>query len=343
MNYPVGLAIVALAACLWWIAVRVMRADARRFSNAGWIIAASVMSIVGLASLGFGLLMSAVVLVAVFAPFLGLALAVFLLYNGMVMVRKEGHSLANLLSLLAGIGLFCAIGLGIGIVVRDINWFPVSLAIALTCVWAAVLFFSFIGYSWLYQRLVGSGQAAYVIVLGCGLIGERVSPLLQSRIERAVQQRAALRATGSNPLLVMSGGKGPDEVVSEAEAMRDYALSRGVAPAELALETESKTTSENLRYSAAVVRRHFQLTASQQLPAGVAVTSNYHAMRTAMLARRLQLPIDALGAPTAGYFWPSAMLREFVAVIKDAWRWHLASYLIVVLAPSVLVAVTAWM
>ena len=41
-------------------------------------------------------------------------------------------------------------------------------------------------------------------------------------------------------------------------------------------------------------------------------------MRAAMLARRIGVPMDVIGAPTAGYFWPSAVLREFVAVVRDS-------------------------
>jgi uncharacterized SAM-binding protein YcdF (DUF218 family) len=44
------------------------------------------------------------------------------------------------------------------------------------------------------------------------------------------------------------------------------------------------------------------------------VTSSYHAFRAAMIARRAGVHGQVTGAPTAAYFWPSAVLREFAAV-----------------------------
>ena len=46
----------------------------------------------------------------------------------------------------------------------------------------------------------------------------------------------------------------------------------------------------------------------------VIVTSNYHVFRAAILARRAGVDGQVTGAPTAGYYWPSAMIREFAAV-----------------------------
>jgi uncharacterized SAM-binding protein YcdF (DUF218 family) len=46
----------------------------------------------------------------------------------------------------------------------------------------------------------------------------------------------------------------------------------------------------------------------------VIVTSNFHVFRTAMIARRLGVRGEVTGARTAGYYWPSATLREFAAV-----------------------------
>jgi uncharacterized SAM-binding protein YcdF (DUF218 family) len=47
------------------------------------------------------------------------------------------------------------------------------------------------------------------------------------------------------------------------------------------------------------------------------VTSNFHAFRAALLMRRAGLPGYTIGAPTAGYYWPSASIREYVAILRD--------------------------
>jgi hypothetical protein len=56
-----------------------------------------------------------------------------------------------------------------------------------------------------------------------------------------------------------------------------------------------------------------------------------------MLARKLGLRAQAAGAPTAGYYWPSAMIREFVAVLAEHKIAHLA---IVIVVGGPLVALT---
>ena len=55
----------------------------------------------------------------------------------------------------------------------------------------------------------------------------------------------------------------------------------------------------------------------------LAVTNNYHVLRTAVLARRIGSDTQVVGAPTARYYVPSAFLREFVAVVVEHRRLHL--------------------
>lgn len=71
---------------------------------------------------------------------------------------------------------------------------------------------------------------------------------------------------------------------------------------------------------------------------GVAVTSNYHAMRAAMLASRIDVPVQVVGTRTADYFWPSAMLREFVAVMKGSWPVQILAFCLVTLPLPVFLA-----
>lgn len=48
-----------------------------------------------------------------------------------------------------------------------------------------------------------------------------------------------------------------------------------------------------------------------------AVGNNFHAFRAALLMRRLEIPGYAIGAPTARYYWPTAVIREYIAVLRD--------------------------
>ena len=174
--------------------------------------------------------------------------------------------------------------------------------------------------------LAGLGsRAGYVIVLGTGL-GERgqVTPLLASRLQRGREVWSAIAARGGRPMMIVSGGQGDDERTSEAAAMAAYLTDRGFPADRLTCEDQSSTTEENLAFSKAVMDAARPAGADRRGPRCVIVTSNYHVFRTAMIARKAGIRGQVTGSPTAGYYWPSAMLREFAAVFVRYWATNLA-------------------
>ena len=91
----------------------------------------------------------------------------------------------------------------------------------------------------------------FVVVLGAGLIsGEKVSRLLASRISRGVE----IISRNPEAKIVMSGGQGGDEKISEASAMAEFAeFELGVKKSRILLEAESKTTRQNLLFARKVI------------------------------------------------------------------------------------------
>ncbi|MEU6642691.1 YdcF family protein [Saccharomonospora sp. NPDC046836] len=144
------------------------------------------------------------------------------------------------------------------------------------------------------------------------LDGRRVPPpLLASRLDRGRRVFDAQRARGGDPVLVTSGGQGPDEEVPEAQAMGDYLVANGMPRDRILLEDRSRTTWENLTFSKELMR---------ECRAGyrcVIVTNNFHVLRAALLARKAKVNGQVVGSPTAWYFWPSATIREFIAVFLE--------------------------
>jgi uncharacterized SAM-binding protein YcdF (DUF218 family) len=172
-----------------------------------------------------------------------------------------------------------------------------------------------------------------VIVLGAGLTsGDRVGRLLAARLDCG---REALERIGTaQARLVVSGGQGSDERISEAAAMAEYLAAHGVDRSRILLEDRSTTTAENLLYSCEVLTEH-------HIEPPVAVVSNsFHAFRAALFMHRQGLDGYALGAPTPSYYWPSAMIREFAAVCAE----HLLgnSIALVVLTLPLLVVLLSW-
>ena len=88
-----------------------------------------------------------------------------------------------------------------------------------------------------------------VIVLGAGVNGETPSLTLRTRIDAA----AAYLEEHPDVPVVLSGGQGPGEAITEAECMRRALVRRGVDESRLYPEERSTSTQENLRYSRAIL------------------------------------------------------------------------------------------
>jgi len=239
-----------------------------------------------------------------------LVLGGFLVANGFTMARREARTLGNLLSLLLGVAIWSLPVLVVLLVVHLTPW-SVGLAVFVCCISAyfGAAFVVFLVFSAVYARTVGGAGVDAIIILGSGLIGDRVPPLLAGRLDRAI----ALRAAAERPdavVMVPSGGKGADERLAEGEAMARYLVDAGVPADAIIPETQARNTLENLRLSNAILcKEHHDRSV-------LIVTSDYHALRAALLARQEGLAADALGARTARYFVPSAFVREFIAIVR---------------------------
>ena len=320
---------VAATLALLVFAVRLAN-EPRRLGNAVWLGVALLLTAVWLLRTALHLEWPAPVLFALAGAVVvvvALVLPIALVFNGVRMWRREGHRAGNLLSL----------GLGVGLIVLDALFFvPLgrwgSALVAVAAVLAGYfgfLFLSLLVYSVVYSRIGRRGGVDAIIVLGCGVDGDRVPPLLAGRLDRAIRLH---RRETTPPLLVVSGGRGPGEAVTEAEAMHRYLREHGVPEDLIRREDRARTTEENLRFSAALLPGD-----ARQV---VAVTSNYHVFRTAVECRRLGLPFHATGSPTAGYFLPSALLREFAALILHYRRTTIAACVLIVGAGLLLTILT---
>lgn len=254
-------------------------------------------------------------------------LMIFLLYSGATVLRKESRSLGNALALLAGLALlFLPTTLGILAPPETPRTDPAymfryatHLSVVLVVFYFGFVFAAFFAASLLYRwRRIRTAPEA-VIVLGSGLIDGNVPPLLAARLDRGLSVQQQFHG---EPLLIPSGGQGPDEPRPEGEAMRDYLVAQGADPATVTAETESRTTEENLRYSR-------KLLSDPSSPVVVA-TSSYHVFRAALLTRTLGMRAHVVGAPTAWYYFPSAVLREFVGVIRDRLRFTVLSIAVLI-------------
>lgn len=151
-----------------------------------------------------------------------------------------------------------------------------------------------------YRKPKSTPQA--VIVLGCKVRGTNPTRMLSERI------KAAYDAMQKYPdmVAVVSGGKGHDEVISEAECMRRELIKKGIAESRILTEDQSTSTSENLRFSKKILEEH-GITGNVMI-----ATDGYHEMRAQYLAKRETLPhCDPAPAHTTLLMFPTYWVREW--------------------------------
>lgn len=249
------------------------------------------------------------------------ALLIFLYWNALVVMKKEAHSLANLLTLLLALFLTVYLVYDYFIAQQLPQWLSGFLScLPIIMSYFFLVFFNFLTISFLYQFNHPRYDQDYLIVLGAGLInGEKVTPLLARRIDTAIHfYRLQQKAKGKHAKLLMSGGQGPDEKISEAQAMKHYALSQGIPEEDILLEDRSTTTLENMRFSKKIMEEH-----SPNGYKAIFSSNNYHIFRAAIFANQAGVAADGIGANTAFYYLPNAFLREFVAIVMMHKRRHL--------------------
>ena len=284
--------------------------EPRQFRNAIWFLL-FVLSLASAALMHVGQewMLLPIVLLAVFGP---IVTVLFLVANTVVVVRHEGLSVATLLPAALAAVIVGWFVLYPSLINAKAPAWLVSVASLITMegVWFFFSFVALLAYSTLYRLLPRRRTYDFIIIHGAGLMPDGTpTPLLRGRIDKAVSLWERQGRTGR---FVASGGKGSDEIVSEAESMRRYLTEvRGVPADAIIVEDRSTTTLENLRFSKEIMDR---------LGAGryrcALVTSDYHVFRASEYAHTIGLKADGVGSHTRGYYWPAAFIREFIAVTR---------------------------
>ena len=168
----------------------------------------------------------------------------------------------------------------------------------------------------------------YMLILGCRFRKDgTLTPLLKGRVDRAVEfARMQKEATGKDLILVPSGGQGPDEVMAEAEAMRNYLVNTGFPEEQILMEDRSLNTFENMKYSKELILKH---SADPDPKIGFS-TTNYHVFRSGVMATHQGMYVEGIGSRTRSYFWINAFIREFIATLSTGWRKHLRVVLLLI-------------
>ena len=229
-------------------------------------------------------------------PFSVFASTVYLLFNGRKMVQLEGLRLANLLSLLYGLAI---VGVGLLHFFAPRSFLANLISFAdLLLFYGTFLYLSYIIYDFFLNIFPIKKEPQTIIILGSGLFGDKVPPLLAQRLDKGL---AIYEKFNRKPVIIVSGGQGDDELISEAEAMAGYLMEKGVPADSILLENKSRTTFENLTFSKQLMLAH-----GLEQDRVVLVTNSFHALRAGIYMKQVGLKGRSIGSRTAFYFLPSA-------------------------------------
>ncbi|MBO4928278.1 MAG: YdcF family protein [Clostridiales bacterium] len=285
-------------------------------------------------------------------PFI-LVFSIGLAISNISLIRHEGRRLVNVLGIVLA---FLLVGGEILLTVLS-RLEPENLRVAALCTAFVNLFSAVYLYfecmligtiiaNIIVVRYEPEKDKDYIVILGCGLRKDGTpTPLLQGRIDRALRFREAqLSSTAKELFFVVSGGQGSDEVISESASMKRYLLEKGIPEERIIEEDASTTTYENMEFSKEKILEYWKkgkavlscakkeeedftakrkegeafITEKNAVPGKVLfATTNYHVFRAGLMARRVKIRAQGIGAKTKWYFWPNAAVREFVGLLTE--------------------------
>ncbi|MCX7885502.1 MAG: YdcF family protein [Caloramator sp.] len=146
-----------------------------------------------------------------------------------------------------------------------------------------------------------------IIVLGCMVYGQRPSPFLKERLNEAIR----LYNLGYADYIIVSGGKGKGEDISEALAMEIYLIEKGIKKEKIIKENMSKNTYENLINSKEIMNKmHFKT--------AIIVSNKFHLYRAKTVAKKLKINSTYSGVFVKKHIHHEiyGFLREPLALVK---------------------------
>ena len=149
----------------------------------------------------------------------------------------------------------------------------------------------------------------YIIVLGAHVKGDKPSKSLRMRIEAAYDYLV----DNPNTVVVVSGGQGDGENITEAQCMHDVLVEMGMDDERILIEDRATSTVENIRFSMEIVGADY--IGDDEPKVGI-VTNNFHVFRAKKICAKMGYDMDGVAARSDSVLFINYMLREFCATIQ---------------------------
>lgn len=272
--------------------------------------------------------------------------------SNIMLVKNEGLNLKNLLGILLG-GFLCFLTIAPNLlnnILQSATWIDVhnqqgfavylqnfiEATICITVTYLESILIATIILARKAAKHIPEFNKDYILILGCQINKDgTLTNLLKGRVDRALEFRNMQKEkTGKDLIFIPSGGKGDDEIISEAEAMRNYLLEHGIKEKEILIEDKSKNTYENIKFSNKIIKEKLN-------DAKIALsTTNYHVFRAGAIADSQGLKIEGIGAKTKTYFWINAFIREFIATLNAEKKKHISAVLAILVLIIIMIYIT---
>lgn len=256
-------------------------------------------------------------------------LAVYSIITNFVLIKKEGFAPTRLLGIIMG---FFAI---FGILGSQALYYVISRVLIGSekefikftldiCINASLSYLYTLIIATLYCNIkaakhIPTYDKDFVIILG-SKIGKDGSlpPLLKGRVDRAIEfGNKQYEITKKKIIYVPSGGKGSNEVMAEADAIKKYLLTKGIKENQIIIENKSTSTIENMKFSKEKIEN-----AKKDAKISFS-TTNYHVFRSGVIANEQGLECEGMGSKTKWYYYTNALIREFIANLVQERKSHI--------------------
>lgn len=162
---------------------------------------------------------------------------------------------------------------------RSLRWVAGGVLLASFCLGVLVLAV------FLFGQRDEARRADVIVVLGAAQYDGRPSPVLRARLDHAIE----LYRRGIAPAMILTGGVGVGDTISEAEVARRYASRHGVPLQSIWIERSGLSSDQSMTTVSRLMSRH-------GFGSAVLVSDPFHMLRLRVLAARLGL--RAYSSPT---------------------------------------------
>jgi Uncharacterized conserved protein len=179
-----------------------------------------------------------------------------------------------------------------------------QIVVEIAVVIVLVLFIILEGTIILHANTKANAENDYIIILGAQVKGNKISRTLKRRLDTAFRYLDA----NPNTIAIVSGGQGENETISEAEAMYNYLVGKGISSDRIQKEEHSRNTFENILFSKSLL---------QPSSSVAIVTNSFHLYRAMGIAKEQGIKnIQGIAAPTDKILAINYYTREVISVLK---------------------------